>query len=145
MSKTKLFSVVTFLFLGIGILTPTVLPAQFITIARKIKSKVSGDKDIASVILDASSTRVYKAMIDTITAQPKVKITKNDKQKKLVEFTNGTDNITMQVDSVGVNFAQITVTAQQEGTSSKKETDVAVNAILGVCHKVGLHCERKEQ
>jgi hypothetical protein len=120
------------------------LPAQFITIARKIKNMKSDKSDVATVILDAGASAVFKAIMDTVTSQPKCRIVQRDNSRKLVEFTNGTNSFTMQVDSLAIGLSQITVMAVPSGDTQQKPADAAVKAILSVCHKVGLQCTVKD-
>ncbi len=129
---------------GIMIIVSQPLPAQFLTIARKIKSMKSDGKDVATVIIDAGAFKVFKAVIDTITSDPKCKILQRDNAKKLVEFTHDSFSLSLQVDSLAAGLSQITVLAQHSENSQQKATDVAANVILSICHKMGINCTLKE-
>ena len=117
--------------------------AQFITLARKIKSMNSGNKDVATVILDAGCTKVYRAVADTLASDPTCRIIKRDDAKKLVEFSHDPYTLTIQVDSMAAGVSQITVLAENQGKSTQNTSDKAANVILAVCKKVGLHCTLK--
>lgn len=104
----------------------------------------SNGQDVATVIMDAGAARVYQAVIDTLNSQHTATISKKDKVQKKVEFTSNGNTITLQVDSIQPKLSQITVLAVQDGSASKKATDVAVNVILSVCHKLGLQCSLKQ-
>jgi hypothetical protein len=119
------------------------ISAQFLTIARKIKSMKSDGKDVSTVILDAGAAKVYTALIDTLESQPKFRITAKDDIKKHVEFEGGGSSLSMQVDSLDVRLSQITVLAVASGDAPPASTDAAASAILGVCRKVGLYCTQK--
>ncbi|MCX6285061.1 MAG: hypothetical protein NTW31_12600 [Bacteroidetes bacterium] len=114
--------------------------AQFITIARKIKSMHSGSTDVATVILDAKTFKVYGAVIDTLTTNAKFKISQRDNTRRFVEFTTGTYKVSMQVDSLAVGLSQITVSSAHVDNSAKQTTDIAVDVILTVCRKLGVKC-----
>lgn len=129
-----------FLLIGFVIYFSVSSQAQFVTIARKIKSMRTSQTDVATVIIDAKTFMVYKAMIDTLTSVPKVKITNRDNLKRLVEFTCETNTISMQVDSLANALSQITVSAAHSDNKQKQTTDLAVEAIFRVCHKVGVKC-----
>ncbi len=118
--------------------------AQFITLARKIKAKITDGKEVASVILDAGATKVYHAVTDTLTSDTRCKIQNKDDGRKFVEFTHDDLSLTMQIDSLGAALSQITVKAEKSGDSSQKPTDAAVKAILAVCHKMGLKCTTQD-
>lgn len=138
MTKCKLFPL--FLMIGFAFLVSTSVNAQFITIARKVKSMRTGQSDVATVIIDAKTFRVYQAVIDTLTSDPKFKISNRDNAKRLVEFTSGTYKVSMQVDSLAIGLSQITVAANHSDNSPKQPKDIAVDAIFRVCSKVGVKC-----
>jgi hypothetical protein len=124
------------------LLIMTVFPArsQFVTLARKIKSKISGDGQESTVVLDAKTYKVYKAVIDTVTKVPQLKITKRDDSKRTIEYANGTNTISMKVDSLDTGYSKITVTAMDSGQPSPKTAEVTINAITVVCKKLGIKC-----
>lgn len=138
MTKCKLFPL--FLMIGFAFLVSTSVNAQFITIARKVKSMRTGQTDVATVIIDAKTFRVYQAVIDSLTSDPKFKISNRDNAKRLVEFTSGTYKVSMQVDSLAIGLSQITVAANHSDNSPKQPKDIAVDAIFRVCSKVGVKC-----
>ena len=114
--------------------------AQFITIARKIKSMHAGPTDVATVIVDAKTFKVYKAVTDTLTTNPKFKISQRDNTKRFVEFMNGPYKVSMQVDSLANDLSQITVSSAHADDATKQTTDMAVDVILAVCQKLGIKC-----
>ncbi|MEI7491294.1 MAG: hypothetical protein WCK92_07845 [Bacteroidota bacterium] len=114
--------------------------AQFITIARKIKSMHSGSTDVATVIVDAKTFKVYGAVIDTLTTNPKFKISQRDNTKRFVEFTTGTYKVSMQVDSLAAALSQITVASAHADNAEKQATDIAVDVIQTVCRKLAIKC-----
>jgi hypothetical protein len=114
--------------------------AQWATIARKVKSMRTGKTDVATVLVDARTYRVYGAVTDSLASDPKFKILSRDNTKRLVKFTNGTFTVSMQVDSIAVGLSQITVAADHSDDLEKQATDVAVEAVFRVCQKVGIRC-----
>jgi hypothetical protein len=126
--------------IGFAFLVSSTVNAQFITIARKVKSMRTGQTDVATVIIDAKTFRVYQAVIDTLTSDPKFKISNRDNAKRFVEFTSGTYKVSMQVDSLEIGLSQITVAANHSDSSPKQPKDIAVDVIFRVCSKVGVKC-----
>jgi hypothetical protein len=126
--------------IGLLFLASLTVDAQWVTIARKVKSLRTGDTDIANVIIDAGTANVYKAAIDTLTSNPKVRFTSRDNAKRLVQFSNEMYSVSMQVDSLAAGLCQVTVAAESTGIPPRSETDAAVNVIFGVCHKAGIKC-----
>jgi len=114
--------------------------AQFITIARKIKTMRTGNTDIATVLIDARTFRVYQIIIDTLTTGQKFKIISRDNVKRYVEFSNQKYKVSMQVDSLAKGLTQITVASVHSDNTPKQTTDVAVDAIVRVCKMVGIKC-----
>jgi hypothetical protein len=128
------------LIIGFAFIFAVPVNAQFITIARKIKSLHSSDSDVATVLLDAKPYRVYQTIIDTLSTGQKFKIVSQDKAKRCVEFSNQKFKVTMQVDSLEKQLTQITVAAAHSDNDGKQATDVAVGAIQRVCLMVGIKC-----
>jgi hypothetical protein len=143
MKTYKLQSI--FLLIGFVFLVSVPVHGQFITIARKVKSMLTSQTDVATVLIDARTFKVYKAVIDTVTSDPAFTITKRDNAKRFVEFTHENYTVSMQVDSLAVGLSQITVSAAHSDNTQKQVTDVAVDAIFRVCKKVGIKCTIDKQ
>jgi len=118
------------------------LPAssQFITIIRKVKSSHSGKSEVSTVVLDAHTGKVYRAMVDTVSTTADAKIIQKNDSKRFVEFTRGTNDFSLQVDSLDVKLCRITVTAKDQGEASSEVRASAVKVILAVCAKLGIPC-----
>ena len=130
-----------FILLLTGVIISVSVPvqAQFITIARKIKTMRTSQSDIATVIIDARTFRVYQSVIDTLNSNPKFNIIRRNSADNSVEFSIKTYTVTMKVDSLAADLSQITVSAAPPD-SEKQATNMAVEAIMGVCHKAGIKC-----
>jgi hypothetical protein len=129
---------------GLIMLMPVMASAQFVTIARKIKSMRSGGNEVATVILDASAGTVFKALSDTLFSLKDVTVTRRESGTRRVEFNKGGSAVSMQVDSLDRALSQITVLASGSNSDGQPVTDLAVRAILGVCKKVGKSCSVKD-
>lgn len=138
MKTFKLISILVFAGLIFTLAVPA--DAQFITIARKIKSMNSPSADIAYVIIDAPAARVYQAVIDTLTADPKFSVIQQDKSRNYVEFSRKDQKIAIQVDSLDTGISHLTVTAPKTGGETQKPADMAVDAILRISEKAGVKC-----
>ncbi len=130
------------LLLGFGLILMASTPghSQFITLARKIKSMHTSEMEVATVIIDARTFRVYQTIIDTLTSNKKFEITNRDNVKRLVEFKNRSYKVSMQVDSLDSGLSQITVASLHSDNTAKQTTAVAVDAILKACQAVGIKC-----
>jgi hypothetical protein len=129
---------------GIFLLVSIPAQSQFVTIARKIKSMRTSEADVATVILDARTFMVYRAITDTLTSNKKFTITGRDNARRFVEFTTQSYKVSMQVDSLEARLSQITVASVHPDNSSQRTTDIAVEAITRICSMAGVKCSVKE-
>jgi hypothetical protein len=136
---------ILFLLIGFCLLVSLSVDAQWVTIARKVKSMRTGSTDIATVLIDAGTFNVYRAVIDTLRSASKFSIIKQDNTRRYVEFTSESKTVAMQVDSLAIKLTQITVAAANSGNPAQKTTDLAVEAIIKVCDKLGIKCTLEEQ
>jgi len=129
------------------VLVGSVLPAQsqFIAIARKIKSMHTQAAEVSTVILDAHTYKVYRAVTDTVTSNPRLRIISRDDHKRVLSFISGTSKVKMEVDSLGEVTSKITVSATDSVQPPAKTTEVAVKAIQGVCKKLNIKCTVEEK
>jgi hypothetical protein len=100
----------------------------------------TSEVDVATVILDAKTFRVYNAIVDTLTSNKKFAIKSRDNARRFVEFTVQTYKVSMQVDSLENSLTQITVASTHSENSTKQPTDTAVDAISRVCQMAGIKC-----
>jgi len=130
----------------VGVMLGSSMPvsAQFVTLARKIKSKLTEGKEVAIVILDAGASKVYKAVNDTLASSPRFMVQARDNQRREVKFMHDEITLSVLVDSLSAGYSRITVEAEPAKNTQPKQTDAAVKAILAVCHKVGLTCTQKD-
>jgi len=143
MKAVKVFSILALA----GFLVMALLPAssQFVTLARKIKTRMSGNTEVSTVVLDARTYKVYHALVDTVSTAPKIRITSRDDKKRSVEFTSGSNTVSMKVDSLAEKLCKITVTATDSGQSSSSSVvGVTVKEINAVCKKLGIQCTVEE-
>jgi hypothetical protein len=138
MKRSKPFSF--FLVIGFAILFSAPVQAQWITITRKIRSLRTSQADVATVMIEGSTFKVYRAVIDTLTSNPKFQVTGRKDAERLVEFTRGTSKISMKVDSIANGLSQITVSAAHADNVQQQATDIAVSAVFSICKKVGVTC-----
>jgi hypothetical protein len=138
MKKIRLCLLV--LFSGFILSLPQLLPAQIVTIVRKIKSNHTPTASVSVVTLDAPPYKVYHAVSDTVTSSVKLKLISRNDQKRQIDFMSGTSTVKMVVDSLGIRLSKVTVSASSPEGPSAKTTDLSVNAILAVSKKLGIKC-----
>lgn len=128
-------SIIALFALMIPVLT---VNAQFITIARKIKSMHTPQTDIATVMVEAGTAGVYRTVIDTLSSNKTFAITSRNDTKRYVEFTKKGTSFSMQIDSLAKNLSQITVACPKPPDEETSATQPAVQAILRVCKILGV-------
>jgi hypothetical protein len=114
--------------------------AQFIALARKIKSMNTAESDVATVLLDAKTFKVYTAIVDTLSSEKKFKISNRDDKKRFVEFTARNNKFSMQVDSIADGLTQITVVAPVSEDKETRNSQAAVEAIQRISAMAGVKC-----
>jgi hypothetical protein len=114
--------------------------AQWATIVRKVKAMHTPKTDIASVMVEAGTARVYQTVLDTLGSSRRFTVLKKTPAERQVEFMHGTYEISLQVDSLAANLAQITVVSDHSDSSIQSSTNIAIDAIIAVCNKIGVKC-----
>jgi hypothetical protein len=138
MKNLKKYSML--IMIGLVFLGSIPVQAQFVALARKIKSMQTPETDIATVLLDAKPFMVYRAVIDTLTKNHKYQVISRDNAKRNVEFSIQAYKVSMQVDSLAAALTQITVASKHSGNSGKTTTDTAVEALIRICSMAGIKC-----
>ncbi len=114
--------------------------AQWVAVARSVKRMRTNDLDVATVMLEAKPERVYQTVVGAATGDTKFKITNRDDAIRLVEFTNGSRNVAIQVDAVAEGLTQLTIGATSPKRKQKSTTDLVLEQVLKVCQQMGVSC-----
>ncbi len=122
------------------LLASQVAPAQWVAIARSVKRMRTNDLDVATVMLEAKPERVYQTVIGSATGDAKFKIVNRDDAKRLVELSNGSRNVAIQVDAVTEGLTQLTIGAASPKRKQKSTTDLVLERVLIVCQQMGVNC-----
>ena len=122
------------------LLASQVSPAQWVAVARAVKRMRTNDLDVATVMLEAKPERVYQTVIGTATDNTKLKIINRNDATRLVELTNGSRNVAIQVDAVAEGLTQLTIGATAPKRKEKSTTDLVLEQVLNVCQHMGVNC-----
>ena len=114
--------------------------AQWVAVARSVKRMRTNDLDVATVMLEAKPERVYQTVIGAATGDTKLKIINRDDAVRLVEFTNGSRNVAIQVDAVAEGLTQLTIGATSPKPRQQSTTDLVLEQVLMVCQQMGVSC-----
>ncbi len=122
------------------LLASQVAPAQWVAIARSVKRMRTNDLDVAMVMLEAKPERVYQTVIGAATGDKNFKIINRDDANRLVELTNGSRKVAIQVDAVAEGLTQLTIGATSPKRKQKSTTDLVLEQVLKVCQQMGVNC-----
>jgi hypothetical protein len=128
--------------------------AQWVFLARQAIGRVeqmqqstktaSGDTasyDVATVIVEVPSAKVFDTVKRLLAKSTEVKATKTDDARRSVEFTDGRQIGGIQANTLGDNLTQLLVSTAHPGTPVSA-TSTIVERILNVCRELGVSCQR---
>jgi len=138
-----------FLGLVILLLFPSVVPGQAVFLARKALGLISRIADqthgheTASVLLEADANKVFAASERIISEKPQNQILSRDAADRSISFRHDGMAITLKVEQLQDDLAQILVVSS--GGNTPQDTTYVVNGILRICKEVGVHCSTSNE
>jgi hypothetical protein len=133
----------SFLVAGAPMLQP-----QWVKVARAASNRIQhmsqkssgGGYDVATVILEAPSTRVYDRAITSLHARSDITIIKNDSKKGKIQFEKGQQVVGLQITALSDKLTQLVVASNVSDTSHTSGTSLVVDAIVHICEEVNVQC-----
>lgn len=125
-------------------LFPSMVSAQWVFLGRKALGLVSRIADqvhgheSASVLLEADADKVFGAAERIVRERPQNQILSADQAERTLSFKHGGRAITLKVERLQDDLAQILVVSS--GGDTPQDADYVVNGILRICKEVGAHC-----
>lgn len=129
-------------------LSSTTANAQWVMVARKVSGQVQqmshksangNGYDVATVILEANADKVYSTALAGLKAHEGIKITKNDDKKRLIEFTNGVQDASLQATPLGDKLSQLLI-ASNLTDDQTSATSLVLQGVLKVCKEMNVNC-----
>jgi hypothetical protein len=128
--------------------------AQWVMVARAVSGRVqrmeqqrtasNGGYDVASVILEAKADKVYQTALSALKSHAdKVTVTSDDAKKMIIKFTDGQQNASLQVTSLGPDAAQLMI-ASNAVENGQTGTSVVLQGVLKVCKEMNVTCSVEE-
>ena len=128
--------------------------AQWVMVAHAVSGRIqrmeqqrtanNGGYDVASVILEAQADKVYDTALQALKAHSdKVMVTSTDAKKMIVKFTDGQQNASLQVTSLGPKVTQLMI-ASNAVENGQSGTSIVLQGVLKVCKEMNVTCTVEE-
>ena len=101
--------------------------------------------DSAAVMIEAPADKVYAAVLRGLANNTQgVKITSENAQQRLVEFTNGQQIAGIKVSALGDDLTHMLISSAHRGNESNAAA-LVLNSVLRVCTEMKVDCSRAQQ
>jgi len=139
LSRLCALSIALSVLMSSGAYGQTVFLARKALGAIKRHTSQSQGYDMATVLLQADADNVYRTAVDLLGNNPAVRITSTDRTGRAVEFTDGGRTISLKVNRIQEDTAQLIVGSPLvQGKESP--VPVVVEKIAHVCAQMGVAC-----
>lgn len=130
--------------------------AQWVLVARRVIGRVEqmsqqspqadgASYDSAAVMIEAPADRVYAAVLRGLANNTQgVKITSENAQQRLVEFTNGQQIAGIKVSALSDDLTHMLISSAHQG-SQPDAAALVLNSVLRVCTEMKVECSRAQQ
>jgi len=100
--------------------------------------------DTAAVMVEVPADKVYAVALRNLGAQaPQLRITSQDPQRRVVQFTNGVQIAGLQVNPFSERLSQILITSAHGGDQQSAST-LILERILKLCAQMGVKCSQAQ-
>src|SRR5215471_13067542 len=140
----------------VALFVSSVAEAQWVMIARRAVGRVEqmsqqsqqpdgASYDSAAVMIDAPADKVYAAVLRGLAGNTQgLKITSENAQSRLVEFTNGQQIAGIKVSALGDDLTHMLISSAHRGNESNAAA-LVLNSVLRVCTEMKVECSRPQQ
>ncbi|MGH8619031.1 MAG: hypothetical protein ACREUW_15170 [Burkholderiales bacterium] len=95
--------------------------------------------ELATVVLKGDADKVFATALKAVQASTQVRLTLQDPQQRILEFTNGTQTAGLRVASVDGQLIQLLITSVRlPGQTSA--TSLVLAGVMRVCKDMGVEC-----
>lgn len=134
----------------------SIAEAQWALIARRAIGRVEqmsqqstqdggASYDSAAVIIDAPAEKVYAAVMRGLANNTQgVKVTSENAQSRVVEFSNGQQVAGIKVVALSDDLSQLFISSAHQG-NQKDAATLVMNSVLRVCTEMKVECSRAQQ
>jgi len=127
-------------------------PAQIALIARHAIGRVEQMSqqqenggvayDTAAVVIEVPPAKVYAVALRNLGAQPQLRITHQDPQLRLIQFTNNVQIAGLQVNPLSDRISQILITSAHSG-DQQNVSSLILERILMLCSEMKVKCSKE--
>ena len=134
----------------------TIAEAQWVLLARRAVGRVEqmsqqspqadgASYDSAAVMIEAPAEKVYAAVLRGLANNAQgVRITSENAQTRLVEFTNGQQIAGIKVSALGDDLTHLLISSAHRGNQPDAAA-LVMNSVLRVCAEMKVECSRAQQ
>lgn len=130
----------------------TVAEAQWVLLARRAVGRVEqmsqqspqpngASYDSAAVMLEAPADKVYAAVGNGLANKPDLRVTREDRAQRLVQFTNGAQIAGIKISMLGDNLTHMLISSAHSGNEPDASA-LVLNAVLRVCKDMNVECSQ---
>jgi hypothetical protein len=140
----------------VALFASSVAEAQWVLLARKAVGRVEqmsqqspqangASYDSAAVMIAAPAEKVYAAVLRGLAANTQgVKVTSENPQERVVEFTNGQQIAGVKVSALGDELTHMLISSAHTGNQPDAAA-LVLNSVLRVCSEMKVECSRAGQ
>ena len=99
--------------------------------------------DVATVILEAPSDKVYETAISELRKHPDVTIDKTEADSHTIQFSKGERTGSMMANSLGPKATELVIAANVSAGQPKSAWQVA-DGVITVCQQMHVECTRQK-
>lgn len=138
-----------------ALLVSEIATAQWVMLARRAVGRVEQmsqqsqqpngpSYDSAAVMLEAPANKVYATVVQGVRNRQDLKITLENPDANLIQFTNGTQIAGIKVSSLGDNLTHLLISSAHTGTQPNA-AELVLNGVLRVCKDMNVECSQARQ
>ena len=140
----------------VALFASSLAEAQWVLLARRAVGRVEqmsqqskepdgASYDSAAVMIDAPADKVYAAVMRGLENNTQgVKITSQDAQQRLVQFTNGKQIAGIKVSALGDELSHMLISSAHKGDQPDAAA-LVMNSVLRVCAEMKVECSKAQQ
>ncbi len=123
--------------------------AQWVMVAKAVSGQVQQlshkpangpGYDVATVVLEAPADKVYSTALNGLKTHQGITVTKSDDKKRRIEFTNGTQEATLQAQPLGGDKLSQLIIASNLTQTGPTATSLVLQGVLKVCAEMKVAC-----
>lgn len=99
--------------------------------------------DMAAVLVEVPAEQVYAVALRNLSAQPQLRITQQDPQKRVIQFTNNVQIAGLQVNPLSDKISQILITSAHTG-DQQNVSSLLLERILKFCADMQVKCTQSQ-